>query len=521
MRLDFELLDTLELSLTDLDNLTEEEKKAKIRKQYWRLALQYHPDRGGDEARFKEIATAYGQILSDEEADESLEINRYFTVVDFNLPDTAFDLLSREAIDEAYEGLLSDFRILASEEEKYNFARQNASFISLAQLLKREESRLNGELGSYFLNQLEMPVWQSYQHEWRKLMLSLFAEEYLDDFQYRNAIVTGELWSLLATRKLLSPVKLLVALLNSIILGITVVSNYLFAKKLIRPLVQEFSQCYNDFQQGNLNIWAVARIGIKIMGLIALVTLPLVFFPLTSTLILSIPLAGSLLTILACPVNRIVRPLSQYTGLSPYVVNAALVIGLGVSAYLFINFFPITVMASLLTPMSIALTLYMIYGVVLSIKKLYEINPSLALFQLIYFIFATAVGLLAYFLFPIDTTPLTDFLINLIGAIFIYQENRLLDNYKQDMADQIEMLPLPQEEIPEDIKDTVLQKVKTGHYSSKFFHTPKDAAYIPTIERTVWQQAASFFGGGQPQSATKATWEKEPILPYLALEVGC
>ncbi|KTD39378.1 Chaperone protein DnaJ [Legionella nautarum] len=518
MRLEFALLEKLELAPTDLDNLSEEEKKYKIRKQYWKLALRYHPDRGGDEARFKEIAETYQLILSDEEGDEFLEINRYFTVVDFDLPDTAFDLLSRDAINEAYEGLLADFRFLASEEEKYDFSRKHASFISLAQLLKQEEQSLNAELGSHFLKQLDMPIWQKYQQEWRKLILSMFAEEYLDDFQYRDAIVTGELWSLLATRKLLSPVKLLVALLNSAFLGITLVSNHLFAEKILKPLIKEFSQCYEDFQRGHLNKGAVAWIAMKIMGLIALISLPMVFFPMTTTLIISIPLVGSLLTILACPVNSIVRPLAQYTGLSPYLVSAALVLGLGVSACLFINFFPITVLASLATPLSIALTLYMLYGAALIVKKLYEINPPLGMFQLICFILAGGISLIAYFVFPIDTTPLMDLLLNLMGAIFIYHENRLLDNHKQDMAEQIEMLPLPAEEIPQEIKDTVLQHVKTGHYSAKFFHTPKEAAYIPIKERTLWQQAASFFGGGEPsQSTEESTGEKGLTLPYLAL----
>jgi hypothetical protein len=519
MRLDLELLEELELSLTDLDNLSEDERQTKIRKQYWKLALRHHPDRnGGDEARFKEIAEAYRLIFSDEENEEFLEINRYFTVVDFDLPDTAFDLLSREAINEAYEELLADFRILATEEEKYRFARNHAAFISLAQLLKQEEQHLNAQLGSYFLKQLGLPIWQKYQQEWRKLILSLFAEEYLDDFQYRDALVTGELWSLLATRKLLSPVKLLVALINSAVLGVTVVSGYLFAEKLLKPLILEFRQCYEDFKQGNLNKWAVAQIAVKIIGLIALVSLPLVFFPVTTTFILSIPIASSLLTILACPVNQIVRPLAQYTGLSPYVVTAALVLGLGVSAFLLINFFPITVLASLATPISIVLTLYMLYGVASIIKKLYEISPPLALFQLICFILGGALSLVAYFVFPVDTTPLMDLVLNLMGAAFIYQGNSVLDNYKQEMSDQIEMLPLPEEVIPQDIKNTVLQQVKTGHYSAKFFHTPKEAAYISPKERTLWQQTASFFGGGElPQSTVESTGEKELDLPYLAI----
>ena len=40
--------------------------QAEIKKAYRKLSMQHHPDRGGDDNRFKEIAEAYG-IIGDEQ----------------------------------------------------------------------------------------------------------------------------------------------------------------------------------------------------------------------------------------------------------------------------------------------------------------------------------------------------------------------------------------------------------------------------------------------------------------------
>ena len=46
--------------------VSEDTDQKEIKKAYRKLAAQHHPDRGGDEEKFKEVAEAYS-ILSDDQ----------------------------------------------------------------------------------------------------------------------------------------------------------------------------------------------------------------------------------------------------------------------------------------------------------------------------------------------------------------------------------------------------------------------------------------------------------------------
>lgn len=64
----------------------EEANDDDIKKSYRKLAMQYHPDRGGDEEKFKEISEAYA-VLSDKEKKKSYDFTGQVSDFDFSVGD--------------------------------------------------------------------------------------------------------------------------------------------------------------------------------------------------------------------------------------------------------------------------------------------------------------------------------------------------------------------------------------------------------------------------------------------------
>lgn len=58
--------------------LTENATDEEIKRAYKKLAMKHHPDKGGDEKRFKEITEAYRELTEDKK-DESINANDFFS----------------------------------------------------------------------------------------------------------------------------------------------------------------------------------------------------------------------------------------------------------------------------------------------------------------------------------------------------------------------------------------------------------------------------------------------------------
>ncbi|WP_218814513.1 hypothetical protein [Rickettsiella endosymbiont of Dermanyssus gallinae] len=82
-----------------------------------------------------------------------------------------------------------------------------------------------------------------------------------------------------------------------------------------------------------------------------------------------------------------------------------------------------------------------------------------------------------------------------------------------DGANIIATFPLPEENVPEQIREMVLREIKIGHCSAQFFNTPKDAPYLTKEDKTFWQQIDSFFGGGEKKAPLVKEAQKGSFIP--------
>lgn len=442
-------LQTLELDINQLEAMTPEQQEKEIKKAWKRLVLTKHPDKGGSGAVFLEIQQAYNALTTGQATQcatddmQAYDIDNYFTKSVFNVPDDAFDMLMQEGVAEVFANLRGEFHKLRDEKAKRQFAAYYASFLTLAEELENRGAELTRiRANALFYQQQEETLGEFMMREWKVLVIRLFAEEYLDDFQYRDVLANGSLGSILATRKLASPIKWLALITASLDLVFRVTGDY-----VTRGQAADFSFL------------------IYFMGS-------------------PISVINFFVELLATPVNTLIRPLANSTGVSPGVYTALLSgVGAGIiygfmSGLLTLSFATIQLALPMVT---VALNLYSIYVTYQTVKNLQEMGEADAAIQI-----ALAFGIVILVnLIPTDLA-VVDFLFT-VGSLCFFNAIKNLTEEKP-----IEFLPLPTQPISAELKEATLLGYTKANQSHRFFGTPKDANF--DNQRTFWQKTSSFFG---------------------------
>ena len=492
-------LKILELSPNDLIDLSDKQKEDKIKSKFRSMSRRFHPDKNPDDPQatehFQKINTAYRALCRSNTECHS-EIHTFSNHQEIIIPDTAFSLLLEENIEAAFNNLNYQFRML-SEQQKNEFHVYYGDFLNLAYSLEKKRPSLQAKRAQYFYEHMNASLYSRFTYEWRNLIIRLFAEEYLDDFKYRHALAMGDFTDILATRKLLSPIKVIVALLNTINLSICISANYL-SSPFMQKLSQDFSGEYNK-ERGERNILKCAMIAVQMLSLPLIFSLFLHFAPNFMMFGFYLPFISNFLEFLASPINKIVRPIAEYSRISPFILTAAfLAIGaagiyssmhliiLGKSAAIFLIY------------LNKAIYYYTNYILLKLLFNLYQQYPATGMFM----VFLISISFLLDFVCPLptlnDTSETSDILLvlidNLSNASILYLANKLLINPSVYVAEITQNLPLPKKPVPEHIQEATNLVSKKATLSHQLFNTPKDTEFLLQEERTFSQQTASFFG---------------------------
>jgi hypothetical protein len=521
----------LELSLADIQHLSNEEQRRKIRQQWLTLCPRRHPDQNPQDPmageKFQRLREAYVALKNgldgvvNEGVGYQTEIERYFIRENINIPDTAFDLLLEENIASAYADLIKIFSTLQTENEKRLFGAYYAPFLNLGLSLENRQEELNDNRINHLFAQQNETFLTSFAREWRKLIIRLYGEEYLDDFQYRHALAGGDLYPILATRKLLSPLKAMVTILNSINIFLQTLASHI-TQFIIPKVMMDFMAQFHHYMQGTLHIKNAGIVSLEIIALVVAISAPFYLFPTASMLAFSIPMIATLAELIASPINNIVRPLAAYINAPPVEFGALLSIAGAAMAYSLFSSLTLTNLPAVLAYLSLPLNIYSLYGFVELHVNMYNLSPELGIFQGT----MTATSILVGMLMPMDLGPdpsnspivsVSMFLLSLATSSMLYHANNLLRNAKSGVSEIIESLPLPAElPVPEAIQKATLLGNKRATQSHRFFNTPQNAEFIKANERTAWQQTCSFFGGGERQR--NASFQAAPAwVPALTM----
>ncbi|MCR9192087.1 MAG: hypothetical protein NXI01_05435 [Gammaproteobacteria bacterium] len=369
-------------------------------------------------------------------------IHTYFEGQYFDILHTTFDLLQREQIAKSYHNLLETFSQLPTETEKKDFAQQHATFLNLARSLQKNQKKFDTFLGQYLYLKQKETLGNRMIHQWRLQMIRLFATEGLDDFEYRHALVTGALRPILAKDKLCSPIKIAVAILNSIILAITTTLNYI------------------------LSLHFLLRIGFFF----------LLIHPV-AMLMVQLPRIAQILEMMACPINQIIRPLCTYTHWSPQIITLLLILTSLVTLYGMLYTAMLTYMSALLPYIALGIFAYILYSMGKQCMALFK--ESFVAGMSFILTITTIFSIRAYMghLFNAgqhqSDIKHTKQWLSMFG---LFSMATLLTTEQQRANISLEMLPLP---LPEEasLSQTIydVPQIHTTNLSHRFFNTAKNA----------------------------------------------
>lgn len=496
------LLETLEFSFEEIAALSELDKETvfkAVSKQKRKLSLNYHPDKNKNDPqltqKFLAMTKAYEALINTDEIRPSILDG--IPPFDYPIPLDCIDLRIEEQIDDYFEKISFAYSALSAPEAKKNFVKEHESFLQFIIWLNKHRSEIHERRSEAFYQTISEPsLSRTLYQDWNKLVLQLFAEENLDDITYREAIALGNLWPILAVRKLLSPLKWLCFLVFSAYNLLTTVLSH-FLTKLFKTILADVKNLFSDWSRILPLIGAVAL-------LVVMFSIPSLLLPVAlSQVLLSLPLLTRGLFYLANPINHLIRPIAEYFNISAVpvgILTAGLGIAAGAGLAVLFSFSSIITMLLVLAEILAVTTAISSFAV---IKKLYDVAPAIAIIL--------GIIELVSLLMPKVPTAAETVLEGLMAClphlsalgINVLAYNRL-SNLKERLSDEYSTLPLPEQNASELVKHVVEQATQKKYWSHTLFNTPEQQKVNPLKENKAWHSMGFFGEGGRPKEHSVA-----------------
>lgn len=505
----------LNLKQAELASLSEDERLAIVKKAFFKIALKYHPDKNHspEAPEIYRIASEAYNILSGHEDADNKYVYTARAKKTFAIPASAFDLRMAAAFKDYQSDIISELSKL-SEKQRQQAEEFYGDFIDLAESINIQDQvhfshgQLDEQLRSFS---------KTFYFMWRKNMLRVLFQERLDDFTYRDMLANGLQWQYTSGIKVYFPIpiKWMAALTLTISSSIIAAYEYCMDNAFLKmyEYYYELQYQYHQYQKGMDVDWMSVGTKVATMG-------AFVFFLLSPYFqyIFLLYGAGIMLEkvslIVATPINYVFRPLYQLAQKYPRATTAVLLSSILAATAVLALMTWVPAFAALMASINPYYVLAALFGVFDTAIQFalpyyfYKINPTMGGF----FIGSTAANylillLVDYTILPaaylaIVTNPAL-FFVTLGVDIGLVQALRVIMDPQAHQQSIFDRAPLPEEDIPQEIKDAALKGAPFTFWSNDLFNTgdPKRNRVIPESERDLGYQVRNFFGlGGEKKS---------------------
>lgn len=376
------------------------------------------------------------------------------------IPLTYFSFSHQQAILIKYEEMIKNINPLHLNTIPELEQSKNQLFLKIGQSLHNQKEQRKALIKKSINDYEQQSLKQWIIHQYRCLMIRLFAKENLSDFEYLKALQSGELKPIFEPYKFLWPLKWLAALINCLLLPLQYLKDVprRYNKFLINKL-----KYYQKLENPSLKDSFYKTLYKFIIFLSYTTSFWIMLFPDLPIIFYIAPLVvySDVLEIFANPINQFLKPFSQKLHISPTILGVISLIGL----IILFNSMPLFEATEILARLYLALAIFQ------NINKVSQFD-----LQLVYKLSIIILHAEIFLLFDSIFTPYSLIFLAIIWHFYEFSYQLLTHIFELEnnsYNNQLKcLLPLTEHlEPPQAIQVSVNLHCKSQRLSHLFFNT--------------------------------------------------